>query len=237
MGYEVGFSGVKDNPTVKLATGITRGTDEGKVVKISANKTVALCEANEKFDGVLKTIDRDGIGVMSMSGFHGLPYTGSAPSPGRRKLAANGSGGVKVPASGVTAYLVTGAVVSNNAIRFTAKDAVGALGNDIHVELKDPAGNSKSLSVGVEGEDITVNLATDGSGAITSTAAQIIAAIAASGAAGIITAANETGSSGAGVVEAAARTALANGVDEGDGVECRIIDVDTENAVVWAHIG
>jgi phage tail sheath protein FI len=118
-------------------------------------------------------------------------------------------------APAATAGLNTGVVGSNNAITWTAITA-GRAGNNITVQLKDPKANSQALSVAVSGTVITVNLATDGSGAITSTAALVIAAITASAAASaLITAANTGASTGAGVVAAMVKAKpLAGGADE-----------------------
>jgi hypothetical protein len=114
-------------------------------------------------------------------------------------------------AGAAQATLTTGTVGANNAIVFTA-DEEGTDGNSIRVQLRDPAGNSQALSVDVDGQDIIVNLATDGSGIITSTAALVIAAVNEHDAAsGLVTAANAAGSSGAGLVVAVALTALAGG--------------------------
>jgi hypothetical protein len=216
---------------------MVRGTDEGKVVKISSNYTAALCSDGDIFHGVVESIDHNAlIGVIALAGFKKLSYSGDAPALGLQELVANGAGGVRKPGDGVRAYLVTGLVASNNAIRFTAKDIVGPLGHDITIELKDPSGNSKSLSVGVEGEAITVNLATGETGVITSTAAEIIAAIAASGAAGIVTAANEGESTGNGVVSATAKSPLAGGVAEGAGRQCLIAAVIPAENALYARL-
>ena len=50
-------------------------------------------------------------------------------------------------------------------------------GDDISVEFLNPGAASQSLSVDVEGDLVTVDLATDATGALTSTAAQVVAAI------------------------------------------------------------
>ncbi|GGO66943.1 M14 family zinc carboxypeptidase [Nonomuraea cavernae] len=50
-------------------------------------------------------------------------------------------------------------------------------GNDLAVELVTPGAPDRPLQVTVNGKQITVTLATDGSGAVTSTAAQVAAAI------------------------------------------------------------
>ena len=71
-----------------------------------------------------------------------------------------------------------------SAVVLTAK-AWGHEGGDLVTsEFKNPGANNAPLSVAVTGNDIVVNLATDGTGAVTSTAAQVVAAINASPAGG-----------------------------------------------------
>jgi hypothetical protein len=112
------------------------------------------------------------------------------------------------------ATLGTGTVAAKNALTFTAVP-IGALGNGITVTLADPKANSAALGVVVTGKDIVVNLATSAGGAITSTAAQVIAAITASAdASALVAVANTSTSDGTGAVAAAARTSLAGGLDE-----------------------
>jgi len=115
---------------------------------------------------------------------------------------------------GVAASLLTGIVASNNALTWTAK-AAGIAGNAASVALLDPAGNNKALTVSVVDKAVTVSLATSDAGAITSTATDVIAAVAASApATALLTVAKTAGSSGAGVVTAAAKASLSGGVDE-----------------------
>lgn len=114
----------------------------------------------------------------------------------------------------VAATLQTGLVASNNAILFTSKLA-GALGNAISVTLLKPAAVSSPLSVSVLDRAITVSLATDATGAVTSTATLVQAAIAAKAEAdALVTVANAGASTGAGVVTPARRVSLSGGVDE-----------------------
>jgi hypothetical protein len=99
--FTVGFDGVDNRPTFLSA--LTRGTDEGKVVKVSANKTVALCSAENRFIGVVETIapgTKDA--VVAVGGFKTVAYSGTAPSAGYVELVANGSGGVKTPTTAGT---------------------------------------------------------------------------------------------------------------------------------------
>jgi phage tail sheath protein FI len=109
--------------------------------------------------------------------------------------------------------LTTGA--ANAALTWTAKLA-GNLGNKINVRLVDPKANNAALSVQVSGGTaIIVNLATGAGGAITSTAAQVKAAIEANAAAhALVGLANTGASTGAGIVAAVPATFLSGGEDE-----------------------
>lgn len=110
------------------------------------------------------------------------------------------------------ATLSTALTGNNNDLLFTAVTA-GADGNDITIRYVDPAAISQALAVSVLGTAITVSLATDGAGAITSTAAQVDAAIdALPAAAALVTPANKAANDGTGVVTALAATALTGGL-------------------------
>jgi hypothetical protein len=216
-----------DDITFLLDAGIVRA-DEGKVVKISANGTVALCNAEDIFYGKLVKIDTapDAGAVRGCDCCVEVAYTG-APALNWQPLVANGAGGVKPPAAAVAATHVTGVVANNNAILFTAKKA-GVDGNNISVQLKDPAAFSSALSVDVVGRDIIVSLATGvDPGNITSTAALVIAAIAASSAADLVTAVNSGASTGAAAVVAVALTDLSGGTDAGVGRPMFVLTKDT----------
>ncbi|MDA0164588.1 M14 family metallopeptidase [Solirubrobacter ginsenosidimutans] len=76
-------------------------------------------------------------------------------------------------------------------------------GNDITAQIVNPGANNAPLSVSVTGKAITVNAATGATGAVTSTAAQVVAAINANtDAAKLVTAALYRTNAGAGVVTA-----------------------------------
>ncbi|MFF5108715.1 OmpL47-type beta-barrel domain-containing protein [Streptosporangium sp. NPDC000509] len=82
-------------------------------------------------------------------------------------------------------------------------------GNDITAALVNPNTANSPLSVTVNGKDIVVNLATDASGTITSTAKQVVDAVNANSAASALVTANTyRGNAGAGVVAAAAAVRL-----------------------------
>lgn len=109
----------------------------------------------------------------------------------------------------VAAHLATGVVNDNNSILWTAATE-GVGGNSIRITLSNPGGNG-TLSVAVATLDITVTLARTG-GSITSTAAQVIAAIQASNDAdALVSVENNSTSTGAGIVAAVSQTNLANG--------------------------
>ena len=114
-------------------------------------------------------------------------------------------------ASGVQAALAIG--TGDAEFKVTAREA-GFDGNAISIALIDPSGNSQPLSVDYDDGVITVNLATDGSGDITSTAADIIAALNADvEASALIYAELASGSDGTGVVSAASAADLLGGSD------------------------
>lgn len=120
--------------------------------------------------------------------------------------------------SAVAASLVTGKVSDNNAILWTAK-AAGKGGNSLSVEILN-TGKEKTLSIDVDGSKIVVTAATNGTGAgeITSTAALVIAAIEEDNTASqLVSVANSSTSSGAGVVAAVATTKLAGGAESTGG--------------------
>lgn len=115
------------------------------------------------------------------------------------------------PTAPVKASVILDCTNDNADIVITAVEA-GIVGNGIKVQLKDPSGNSKALTVDLVDDVIVVSLATGETGVITSTAAQIIAAINASlEARALVVAANATSSDGSGVVNAITATALAGG--------------------------
>ncbi len=112
------------------------------------------------------------------------------------------------------ATLETDLAGDNNDLKFTSK-LKGRFGNAIKVEYVDPNAASAKLGVTVSGTTISVSLATDANKAITSTAANVKAAIeAVPAAAALVTVANKDANTGEGVVRAMAATALTNGAGE-----------------------
>jgi len=236
--WGIGYEGIGVRMLTLLLAAGTLAADEGKVVKVSANDTVDLCDAEDIFCGVLNRVEADSrmpAGTVQDRGFRTLSYTGN-PGLGLQKLVADGAGGVKPPAAEAAATLVTGVVANNNAILWTAKWA-GAEGNEISVKLLDPAGNDKALSVDVVGRDIIVSLATSGAGAIVSTAAEVIAAIEASAAADLVTVDNEGASTGAAAVVAVAKTDLADGAEASASREFMVYSKDAGAGTLVVDLG
>lgn len=95
----------------------------------------------------------------------------------KKASSANIGKALRVTRTGGPDNLVTnGSLLTIQDLRYDAATP-GEDGNLITISYVDPASNSAALSVSVSGLDIEVSLATDGSGDITSTAAQIKAAI------------------------------------------------------------
>lgn len=95
----------------------TVGTDEMKPVKISANKTVSLCSANDLFDGIVIDVG-EGVCTVQMKGFVTVSYSGSAPTAGRVKLEADGAGKVREDSDNGREYLVTDVDTTNKLVTF-----------------------------------------------------------------------------------------------------------------------
>lgn len=118
------------------------------------------------------------------------------------------------PVSGVASTVTIDMTNANADLTYTAYN-VGADGDNNTVTHVDPAGNNQVLDVTVDsniagGVDVVVFLATNGAGAITSTAAQVKAAV--NSAAALFMTCEDEGA-GSGVVNAVAQTSLAGGVD------------------------
>lgn len=89
------------------ATFACEGVEVGQVVKVSGNGTVAACEAEEGFDGVVVAMGRDKAACsVAMGGMLTVVYSGvTAPAAGWNALTADGNGGVSVASDGGRQYL------------------------------------------------------------------------------------------------------------------------------------
>jgi hypothetical protein len=133
---------------------------------------------------------------------------------GNGKYAPYVAGAAAVPGVASTVTLKASGAGNRDDIVITAKQT-GVAGDTIKVQLVDPDVASASLKVAVETDVIRVYVATDGTKAITSTIAQVIAAInAALFVKDIVVASLVEGSAEGDVVIAVAATPLAGGVDD-----------------------
>lgn len=112
---------------------------------------------------------------------------------------------------GKRATLTFDSVAANSDIVFTeVRTHVGTNDSPIRVRSVNPGTNNAALGITVAGSDITINLATDGSAAATTTATLAVAALAASQAAAALVSAVAEGS-GAGLLSVIGYTALTGG--------------------------
>lgn len=122
-------------------------------------------------------------------------------------------GTLSVPLAPLTASLAIDPAGADNGIAYTA-NAPGSQGNEISVTYVDPGAPDRDLQVQVRNKAIRVLLETNAAAAIVSTADDVVTAVNAHWLAGhLVTAAHEAGSTGLGVVAAAATAALAGGAD------------------------
>lgn len=147
------------------------------------------------------------------------------------------------PVSAVQASATINPTGDDNALTITARE-YGTGGNSITVTYVDPGANDAALSVTVAGKSIVVSLATNGGGTITSTAAEVKAAIEAHQPAhALVTVAiddSDTGTEddGSGVVTAIASTALENGAGTGIGIaKPGAICIDTTGGALYRNSG
>ncbi len=124
-------------------------------------------------------------------------------------VSASGTGTTAIGNNLASTALTGGIDATGGAVKFTDARAEGSAGT-LSVSFVNPGGNNAALGVVVSGNAITVNLATNGTGAITSTAADIVTAIQAStSASALVNVKSDT----AGVVGAVASTNLTQGTD------------------------
>lgn len=145
------------------------------------------------------------------------------------------------PDDAAQAALTVNPTGDDNGLIFTAR-AYGTEGNSISVEYVDP-GADAALSVSVFRQAITVNLAY-AEEAITSTAAEVLAAIEAHSEANqlvtvaIQTADSGSGDDGSGIVTAMAAASLTGGAGTGIGIVSKgALVVDTTNGALYQNTG
>ncbi len=112
----------------------------------------------------------------------------------------------------VQSTLTTALTGTNNDLTYVAV-ARGTAGDALSVEYIDPAGNNATLAAALVAGVLTVDLATDGGGAITTTSGDIVTLLSTAEFSGSFTVANAAANDGTGVVTALAETSFAGGVD------------------------
>jgi hypothetical protein len=105
----------------------------------------------------------------------------------------------------------SGATAQSQAVVLTSRAWGHEGGNDITAEFRNPGVANSPLSVSVSGNDIVVSLGTDAAGALSSTAADVVAAINGDAAAkALVVAVTYRGNAGAGIVQARAKVNLSD---------------------------
>jgi hypothetical protein len=126
----------------------------------------------------------------------------------QRKAQANLSGGLQ------PGNAPSGAAAQSQTVVLTSRAWGHEGGNDITAEFRNPGAPSSPLLVSVTGKDIVVSLGTDATGALSSTAAQVVQAINANAAANALAVAlTYRGNAGAGIVQPRARVNLSDFLD------------------------
>ena len=106
---------------------------------------------------------------------------------------------------------VSGATAQSQAVVLTSRAWGHEGGNDITAEFRNPGIPNSPLSVTVSGKDIVVNLGTDASGALSSTASQVVSTINSDlSARSLVVAVTYRGNTGAGIVQPRAKVNLSD---------------------------
>jgi len=207
------------------------GTPVG-VTNVKATLTTALTGSNNDLTFTAKQAGAAGNGIR-------VRYVDPSVSAGELSVTVSGDD-ITVNLGtdpGAAATLATALTGSNNDVDFTAVDP-GPDGNDITITYADPGGTTASLSVEVDGTDITVNLGRSSS-AINTTANLLIAAIEDSDdASALVTVALHAGNDGTGLVTALSSTPLAGGGVGGGAIasaadEVRDVVNQTPESYAW----
>jgi hypothetical protein len=135
------------------------------------------------------------------------------------------------PTNGVQATLTTDMTNVNADVTLTSV-GYGAVYNQITIAYLDPGANSIPLHVGVNGTDIKVTCATDGTGAITTTGAEVVAALNANAEIAALVTATDEGD-GSGVINAVAKAILAGGVTATPGIVGITQYLNTTTGVIY----
>src|SRR5438128_1268761 len=202
----------KYEPGQRITGEATAAVTGKRVLRISADRTdegnisVAHANAEGPIIGVASHDAASGDLVTVIGSGAVVPIDPSADVTAGDEVVAAASGKVApVSEAGAAATVTVGS--GNSKVKVTANE-VGEGGNAITLTIVDPGGTTASLAVDTDNEAITVSLAR-ASSAITSTAADVIAAINEhDGASRLVTASNGASSNGTGTAAAASSTPL-----------------------------
>ena len=115
-------------------------------------------------------------------------------------------------------------------------DVAGAAGNTISLALLNPQGNNQALAVTVDDRAISVELATDANGLITTTATELAVAVNADAVASALLTLAAQGT-GAGVVAVAPPSLLAGGLDEAFPINTPVLLITASQAAALGTAG
>lgn len=215
-------------------------TDAAKLADYQINETLFGSNSTIPIEATVTSAAEKGALLYSGGGLTGDTTLEVAGSRGSQVLFFSGDSTLDhvadaintvSDATGVMAEITTAAVAGTVTMDSTAANAdilltdartttgTGVFDQTVQIEFVNPGANSSPLDVSVAtdasgNKTVSVSLATDATGVITSTAAQVIAAINAdTEASTLVTASNATGNDGTGIVNAIAAQTLADGTD------------------------
>ncbi len=102
MAREVSFEGIKRGALVTFKSALVKGTDENKLVKMSADETVALCTDGDDIFGIVRVIDDfDKAASVQIDGFveDYAALTGNIPALGFSHVVAKTASSVQLKAA------------------------------------------------------------------------------------------------------------------------------------------
>lgn len=112
---KVSFEGIGED-IVTFYNNKSSAAAAGMPVKMSGCREAAKCGDGERFFGVAVADDSEFAAVQT-KGYAELPYSGSEPVVGFGKLAADGSGGVKIAETGGE-FLIVDVDATNKLVGF-----------------------------------------------------------------------------------------------------------------------
>ena len=197
--FSADVSGTFDSATIEVQRAIT--------APVAATLTTSLSGDDNDLVFTAKKAGADGNDIT-------IEYAANPGVPTTSATCDNGTIVVNLAtADDVAASLTTSLTGEDNDLILEAVTP-GTGGNSITLALVDPGGNDQALAVTVTSNDIVVDLATNGSGDITTTAHQLKLALEADNdAADLVNVFFPSGTAGSGVVTALSETSLADGAN------------------------